>query len=448
MQEVREARSHSNPMCDNKLAPLEDVGTFRLTLKEDPLQPRRRALSPKERAVLDQQLDKWIRQGYIEPSRAWVSCNPVFVLKANGSIRTCIDYRPINRATRIWEWPLVRIRDIRHRLQGSRWYSRFDLKEAFHRIRIAPDTRPATAFATHRGIFQFTRMPFGLCTAPSTYQRFIDWVLRPVAGLCISYQDDILVYARSRAQARWRTAQVEKCLNDHQVEINEDKSVRLVQRVKYVGLDISEGRIGCALPIEPTALPVTKTDWLSALGFANCFRDYLPSFSNLTAGLYPGQNQLPPNERLAKFKILWSKLPQHLSLAHYADDRPGELFLDASKRAVGAVLCQSGKVCAIFSKGLSQSQQNYSATDREHLALMLGVEAFRVWIQSNQEITVNTDHTALLNRDETHMSSRQLRWKLRVEEITTNIKHVPGSDNPADFWSRQGWDGGGDNFYG
>lgn len=406
-------------------------------------------LSPQERDILDQQLEQWIKQGFVEPSRAWITCNPLFVPKSNGRMRTCIDYRPINAVIPSWDWPLPKIRDMRYHLLGTKWYARIDLKDAFHRIHVAPTHRALTAFHTHRGTYQFTRMPFGLSTAPATYQRFIEWVLFDILGKIIVYLDDILIMGQTRAQVIKRSEQVLQRLARSKVEVNREKSdLTPRQETVFVGMTIKQGRIGCALPVGTEPVPRTIQDWQSALGFANCFRDYLPSYAEKTAGLYPGTNQLPEEERLAKFKSLWSELSSAISLESYDDQKPGNLYLDASKRAVGAVLSQEGKVCAIFSKQLTKSQQNYSATDREHLALMLGLEAFRVMVQSNQKLVTRTDHSALLNRNEERMTARQLRWKVRVMEITSNLVHVAGKDNPADFWSRQGWEWGGDLFCG
>lgn len=413
---------------------------------QDPLQPRLRVLSPSERAVLDQALDKWLRQGYVEPSRAWVSCNPLFVPKSDGTLRTCIDFRPINKVVDTWDWPLPKIREIRHRLVGTKWYARIDLKEAFHRIIVSEESRPLTAFHTHRGKFQFTRMPFGLSTAPPTFQRFIEWTLHDVLSDIVVYVDDILVMGPTRAYTARLLKRVRLLLAKGRVEINEDKSEGLCQEVKFVGLTIKQGRVGCALAVGSDPVPTTKEQWWSALGYANCFRDYLPQYADMTAGLYPGKNQLPQPARAEKWRALWTKLNQAVSLDHYDDNADGELFLDASKYAVGAVLTQKGKVCAIFSKSLNSSQQNYSATDREHLALMLGLESFRIFVQGNSSLTTRTDHTALLNRKEDRMTPRQLRWKTRVMAITNRITHVAGKDNPADFWSRQGWEWGGDRF--
>lgn len=393
------------------------------------------------------QLDKWILQGYVEPSQAWVTCNPLWVDKANGEKRTCINYKPINAVTRIWDWPLPKIRDIRHQIRDGIWFSRLDLKEAFHRIHVEPASRPLTAFNTPWGAYQFTRMPFGLCTAPAAYQRFLDWVLHGLKERVINYVDDILIWGRTRKETRLWENQVRNRLARNSVEVNENKSLSCVTEIVFVGLRITQGRVGTSLKIGNWAPPNTKQDWQSMLGFANCFRDYLPNLSEKTAGLYPSKDQLPTLERTNKCRDLYRDLSSHVSLEHYQEDHPSHLYLDASGYAVGAVLTQRGKVCAIYSKSLTPSQRKYSATDREHVALMLGLEAFRVMCQTNQKLTTHTDHTALLNRDETHMTPRQIRWKTRIEAITTNIVHVKGADNPADFWSRQGWIRGGDQLY-
>ena len=243
MQDLRQAWPHWHAVHFKKLGPTQDVSVMTIDIVGQPLQPRVRTLSPLERHQLDSALDLWIRQGYVEKSAAWVTCNPLFVEKKDGRIRTCIDYRPINAVTTTWEWALPRIKDIRHAVAGNHWYSRFDLKEAFHRIEVRPESRPLTAFHTHRGVYQFTRMPFGLCTAPATYQRFIDWVLHAARANTVNYQDDILVKAPTRSLCRTRTRQVERLLAKHQVEINEAKSERLVQETVFVGLHLANGRV-------------------------------------------------------------------------------------------------------------------------------------------------------------------------------------------------------------
>ena len=102
MQDLRQTWTHWHAVHLEKLGPEQDVSVLTISIAGQPLQPRVRILSPLERQHLDQALDKWVQQGYVEKSGAWVTCNPLFVEKKDGRIRTCIDYRPINAVTNIW----------------------------------------------------------------------------------------------------------------------------------------------------------------------------------------------------------------------------------------------------------------------------------------------------------------------------------------------------------
>lgn len=249
-------------------------------------------------------------------------CNPLWVDKSSGEKRTCINYRPVNAVTKIWEWPLPKIREIRHQIRDGKWFSKLDLKEAFHRIEVDRASRPLTAFATPWGAYQFTRMPFGLATAPATYQRFLDWVLHGLKERVINYVDDILIWGRTRKEClRWEWA-VRRRLKQHHVEVNEAKSLSCQKELVFVGLRIADGTVGCALKMDGWAPPVTKQDWQSFLGYANCYRDYLPNLSTMTAGLYPGTNQLPTSERVTKARALYEALTQATSLNHFSDTTP------------------------------------------------------------------------------------------------------------------------------
>jgi len=287
-------------------------------------------------------------------------------------------------------------------------------------------------------------MPFGLSTAPPTFQRFIDWVLVKSRDETLRYVDDILIYAPTLRLLRARQKRVLAALKEHQVEINQEKSQYELRTLKFVGLTIREGGVGqgLGLPDQPPT-PRLKKEWESAMGFANCYRDYVPGFSDLAAGLYPGKNQLPQQERLDKWLRLWAAMGHHTGLNHWKDDEPAWLYTDASGQATGAVLLQKQGVIGIHSKGLSESQKRYSTTDREHLALLRGVEHFRVFLQRNFDTMTLTDHTALLNRNDDRLSFRQSRWKRRITEVTGRLKYVKGLENPADFWSRQGAKRGG-----
>jgi hypothetical protein len=440
--EVWEEGTHGRTVPVNKLGPTGDVDVWTPEFHKDPLQPRLRVLTPKERASLEEACQAWTSQGYIETTKAWVRCNPLFVPKKSGALRPCIDYRPINAAVRDFSWPLPRISDVRHLIKRSVRFTRYDIRQAFHRIRIPEWARAATAFHTHFGDFQFNRMPFGLKTGPSVFQRFIEWVLKAHRGHVIIYSDDILVHT-TQGEDHMRVARaVRRTIERNHMEIAEEKSEEDLPAIDFVGLRLSRSSVGISIDdsrLDTWPIPYTKQERQSFLGFVNCFRNCVPGFATLAKPLYPDKdNRTLASDYPQQMRTLIRAVLSRISLAHYVDNQPATLYTDASLYGTGAVLVQNGKVCAVSSKSLNSAQTRYSTTDREHLALLLGCESFRIFLQSQTTCTVHTDHQALLNRDEDKMTPRQLRWKTRIEAITTNFVYSEGASNPADYWSRQG----------
>jgi hypothetical protein len=425
-----------------KLSPIADHRVWTARWVQDPLRPRLRILSQLEKGHLDEALSRWASQGFIEASSALVACNPVFVEKRNGKIRTCINYIPINKAIEDFDWPLPRIQDFRHHLAGAKWFTRLDLTDAFHHIRVPREYRPATAFATHRGTMQFTRMPFGLKTAPSVFQRFMDITFHDHRDESIWYIDDILVYAKTKAELLTRVHKVLCTIRREGLEVNQDKSEYSKQEIDYVGLHISAEGIRATSRVSEIGshrVPYTLKDRQSFLGFANYFRDFIPEFSRFAEPLYPDRRNIPRSDDYeADFNTFVRHCMSHVSLSHYHDEWEADLYTDASGYATGAVLVQRGKVCAVFSKKLTLAQSRYSATDREHLGLLLAVEHFRAFTQSNKCLRVSTDHKALLDRHDDLLTPRQARWKHRIMTWAGRVAYVKGDNNPADYWSRFG----------
>ena len=118
-------------------------------------------VSPEKRAAIDKQMDAWISNGVIEPSKSpWGF--PAFIVYRNNKPRMVIDYRKLNAMTIPDEFPLPRQDEILQALTGSQWLSTFDALAGFTQLEIAEEEREKTAFRTHRGLWQFCRMPFGL----------------------------------------------------------------------------------------------------------------------------------------------------------------------------------------------------------------------------------------------------------------------------------------------
>uniref|UniRef100_H3G6K9 Reverse transcriptase domain-containing protein n=1 Tax=Phytophthora ramorum TaxID=164328 RepID=H3G6K9_PHYRM len=113
----------------------------------------------------------------IEPGEGAWGFPVVIVRKKDGSVRFCIDYRSLNAVTVKDVYPLPRVDETLEALYGSQRFTSLDLHAGYWQLGVAKEDRAKTAFTTRRGLFQFRRMPFGLCNAPSTFQRLMDCVL-------------------------------------------------------------------------------------------------------------------------------------------------------------------------------------------------------------------------------------------------------------------------------
>nr|GFC00830.1 putative reverse transcriptase domain-containing protein [Tanacetum cinerariifolium] len=126
-------------------------------------------LAPTEMQELANQLKELQDKGFIRPSSSPWGAPVLFVKKKDGSFRMCIDYRELNKPTIKNRYPLPRIDDLFDQLQGSRYFSKIDLRSGYHQLRVREEDIPKTAFRTRYGHFEFTVMPFGLTNAPAVF---------------------------------------------------------------------------------------------------------------------------------------------------------------------------------------------------------------------------------------------------------------------------------------
>jgi hypothetical protein len=150
-----------------------------------------------------------LKNKVITPSRSPWSSPVVLKRKKDGKMRFCIDYRKLNKNIKNDVYLIPRIDDALNALLRAKFFSTFDMKSGYWQIPVHPDDQEKTAFASHRGLFEFKVLPFGLCNAPATFQRFMDRVL---AGLlwknCLVYLDDIIVFTSTFEQHLKDFAQV------------------------------------------------------------------------------------------------------------------------------------------------------------------------------------------------------------------------------------------------
>ena len=142
-------------------------------------------LSEKELGVLQEYLDKMLEQGKIQPSKSPAGAGLMFIPKANGKLRLCVDYRKLNDITIRNSYSLHLMDELRDRVQGARFFTKLDLRDGYYLIPIKEGDEWKTAFRTRNGHFEYKVMPFGLANAPATFQNMINDILREYFSLSL-----------------------------------------------------------------------------------------------------------------------------------------------------------------------------------------------------------------------------------------------------------------------
>ena len=153
-----------------------------------PIKQAPRRLPNHRRQEVEHLINEMQEQGVIQPSQSPSASPIMLVQKKDGSIRFYVDYRKDS-------YPLPRVDDLLDSLEGAQWFSTLDLASGYWQVEVDPQHREKTAFNTGQGLYEFRVMPFGLCNAPSTFQRLMELVLAGLSwDICLAYLDDIVVW--------------------------------------------------------------------------------------------------------------------------------------------------------------------------------------------------------------------------------------------------------------
>ena len=160
-----------------------------------PIKQALRRLALAQKQIVEKEIEKMLANDVIEPSESsWVS-PVVLATKKDGSPRFCINYRKLNQVTKKDAYPLPNINDCIDALSGSGWFSTLDLASGYWQVEMSEESKPLTAFVTHKGLYQFKVLPFGLTNAPAEFDRIMGQVLRGLQWeKCLVYLDDIIIH--------------------------------------------------------------------------------------------------------------------------------------------------------------------------------------------------------------------------------------------------------------
>jgi hypothetical protein len=197
-------------------------------------------LSPAEMEVLHDYIQNALATGAIQPSESSAGAPILFVKKKDGSLRLCVDYRGLNKITKKNRYPLPLISDLLDRLGKARYFSKIDLRNAYHQIRIADGDEWKTAFRTRYGLFEYRVMPFGLTNAPASFQNLINSTFSDMLDrFVIAYLDDILIYSETLEEHEEHIRRVLQRLRDNKLFARPEKCEFYSTSVAFLGYIVS-----------------------------------------------------------------------------------------------------------------------------------------------------------------------------------------------------------------
>lgn len=435
-------------------------------LDDIPVRQRYRRLPPSEYEAVKTHINQLLESQVIRESCSPYASPIVLVRKKDGSLRLCVDYRLLNSKTRKDAFPLPRIEESLDALSGARWFSTLDLASGYNQVPVAEQDKPKTAFCTPFGLFEFNRMPFGLCNAPGTFQRLMQRMFGDQQGQSLLlYLDDIIVFSSSVDQHLQRLEMVLRRLQTEGLKARLEKCSFFQQEVGYLGHVISSQGVStdpkkCEAVAE-WRRPQNTSELRSFLGFASYYRRFVEGFAQLAAPLHrlvaetsgkrskKGASKTldavwtPQCEQ--SFEGLKDRLVSAPVLAFADFSRPFILEVDASYSGLGAVLSQetdSGvRPVAYASRGLRQTERNtatYSSMKLEFLALKWAMtEKFRDYLLGHK-CTVYTDNNPLSHLQSAKLGATEHRWAAQLAVFDFEIKYRSGRSNRnADALSRQ-----------
>ena len=402
------------------------------------------------REKLDKKLEELLEADIIEsvnePSE-WVS--PIVVSpKKNGEIRQCVDMRRANQAILRERQPINTVDEIIHEMTGCVLFTKLDMKWGFHQLELDVDSRAITTFASHRGLYRYKRLMFGVSSAPEIYNHEVRKIISGIPG-CTNMADDIIIYAKSEKEHDSILTQVLQRLRDAGLTLNRDKCSFKRTEVNFVGhkisgkgVDVLQNHVDA---LKRTAEPKSAAEVRSFLGLAQYVSKFIPDYANVSEPLREACRKQQKfnfgDEQRSAFRALKESMSTRETLGFFDPTAETRLISDASPVGLGAVLVQhqaSGpRIISYAGRTLTDVERRYSQCEREALALVWSCEKFASYLIGLQFKLV-TDNQALkfIFSTTSKPCARIERWVLRLQSFDYVIEHIKGPNNIADSLSR------------
>jgi hypothetical protein len=414
---------------------------------------KQRRFTREEALEVKKQLEDLLRKKKIRESRSESAVGTLFVPKSDGTKRWCMDLRLINAATITDENKSPLQDTTRERIQGARYFTRLDMRDGYHHMRIRKGDEHLTAFITEYGLYEWTVACFGLKNAPAEFARYMSNVLRPFLNdFVVVYFDDIIIFSKDEAEHWEHVRKVLKRLQEAEINLKIKKCEFGVKETEFLGHIINGTTTRMqhekVKAILEWPIPTEKEGIAGFRGLAGYYRQYVEKFSD---------RMRPLNEALTRKEFIWGGKEE----SAFADiknayrdeqililiDLEKQIYVhaDASDYALGSEISQldeKGKRRPVlfYSRKLTPAEMNYSTADKELLAIVQTMKKFQHYLRGTKyPVIVKSDHRNLRTFMTTkELNARQTRWAEELSSYDFVIEHIKGKENTvADALSRR-----------
>ena len=380
----------------------------------------------------------------IEPSKSPWACGVVMAKKKGGQLRFCCDFRYLNAVTIKDAYPIPRIDESLSKLGDAKFFTTLDLGSAFWQVPLRKQDREKTGFECELGLFQWKRMPFGLCNATATFQRLMAQALTSVTkkygNLIMCYVDDVVIATPTLEDHIERLEEVFSCMKQAGLKCKPSKCEILRDSIKYLGRLVDKHGVRPDPEAVEAVLtwkaPKTDTQLMSFLGFANYYREFIKGYADK---IYPMQRLMRnkgkkftwTDEAQVSFENIKRELCEAPVLGMPTEKGMFVLDTDASVVAISGILHQqqewNGRTVlrpiAYGSKVLSDTEMKYGAPKAEMFAVITFVEKYRAYLGS-APFKLRVDNRALAWLKTYSMDQSYIgRWIVRLDGYHMIIEH-------------------------
>jgi len=412
-------------------------------------------LSRNEKEEVQKFINEHLKKGYIRPSKSPQTSPVFFVGKKDGGKCMVMDYRRLNKQTVKNNYPLPLITDLVYSMGNKRVFTKMDLRWGYNNVRIKEGNEWKAVFTTHVGSYEPLVMFFGMTNSPATFQGMMNEILRDMVneGKVAVFVDDVLVGTETEEGHEEIVEEVLKRLEENDLYVKPEKCAWKVQKVNFLGVVMDEGKIEMeedkVAGVLNWPIPKTVRDVRKFLGLANYYRHFVKDFAKLARPL----NNLTRKKEKWKWGEEQQKAFEQLKMVFMSRpllvapdlDKEFRVEADTSNFATGGVLsikCEDNKwrPVAYISKSLNETEQNYEIHDKEMLAVIHCLEAWRHFLEGTRsKFEVWTDHKNLeYFMSNQKLNRRQACWALYLSRFDFVLKHISGGKmGKADRLSRR-----------